>query len=175
MGSSPSQDRSVDFLRHTIPMTIHARLLIYITTREIGYTHKLDRTTVTVGAPSMLAMSTIPPSAITSSSTWAPSRCSTLAVGEGSGLLSLADACASLAPAACCAASGTATPVEGAGLRLLSVAPPTMSQVSSSPWSTRSEGGMSCDNIRFHCQDIVLNGKYSTTLLEVLTSDWLIR
>jgi hypothetical protein len=47
-------------------MIIHARLLIYITTREIGYTYKLDRTTVMVGAPSMLAMSTIPASAVAS-------------------------------------------------------------------------------------------------------------
>jgi hypothetical protein len=60
--------------------------------------------------------------------------------------------------------------VEGVGLRLLSVAPPTVSQVSSSPWSTGSDDGISCDNSRFNCQHIVLYGKYSTTLLEELTS-----
>jgi hypothetical protein len=151
-------------------MTIHARLLIYITTREIDYTYKLDWTTVTVGAPRMLAMSTIPASAVALSSTWAPSDCSALIVGEGSDLLSSADACMSLAPVACCATSGMTTPADGAGLRLLSVAPPTVSQVSSSPWSTGSEGGISCDNIRFHCQHIVFKRKYSTTILEVLTS-----
>jgi hypothetical protein len=78
---------------HTILMIIHARLLIYITTREIGYTYKLDQTTVMIRAPSMLAMSTIPASAVASSSTWAPSGCSTPAIGEGSDLLSSADAC----------------------------------------------------------------------------------
>jgi hypothetical protein len=69
--------------------------------------------------------------------------------------------------------SSTTTPVVGAGLTLLSVAPPTVSQVSSSPWSTGSEGGISCDNKRFNCQNIVLTGKYSTTLLVVPTS-WLV-
>jgi hypothetical protein len=47
-------------------MINHARLLIDITTQEFGYTYKLDRTTVMVGAPSMLAMSTIPASAVAS-------------------------------------------------------------------------------------------------------------
>jgi hypothetical protein len=60
--------------------------------------------------------------------------------------------------------------VVGVGLRLLSVAPPTVSQVSSSPWSTGSNDGISCDNSSFNCQHIVLYGKYSTTLLEELTS-----
>jgi hypothetical protein len=69
LGSSPSQDRSVDFLHNTILMIIQARLLVYMNYSEIGYTHKLDRTTVTVGAPSMLAISTIPASAGASSST----------------------------------------------------------------------------------------------------------
>jgi hypothetical protein len=158
----------VDFLYHTIPMIIHARLLIYITTREIGCTHKLDRATVTVGAPRMLAVSTIPASAVASSSTQAPSVCSALVVGEGSGLLSSADACESPAPAACCATSGTVTPVVGAGLILISVVPPIVSQVSSSPWTTGSEGAISCDNPRLNCQLIVLIGTYSTTLLEEL-------
>jgi hypothetical protein len=108
----------MDFLYHTIPMLIHARLLIYITTREIGYTYKLDQTTVMVGAPSMLAMSTIPASMVASSSTWAPSSFSTPAVGKGTGLLSYADAGKSPTPAACCVASGTTTPVVGARLML---------------------------------------------------------
>jgi hypothetical protein len=151
-------------------MIIHARSLIYITTREIGYTHKLDRTTVTVGAPSMLAMSTIPASVVAKSSTWVTPGYSTVAVGEGSSLLSSTDACASLALVACCAISGTTTPADGAGLRLLSVSHPTVSQVSSSPWSIGSEGGMSCENTRSNCQHIVLNGKYLIILLEELTS-----
>jgi hypothetical protein len=68
----------VDFLYHTSQSIIHARLVIYITTREINHTYKLDRTIVTVGAPRMLAMPTIPASAVASSSTWASSSCSPL-------------------------------------------------------------------------------------------------
>jgi hypothetical protein len=34
----------------------------------------------------------------------------------------------------------------------------------------RSDGGISRDNSKFNCQHIVLYGKYSTTLLEELTS-----
>jgi hypothetical protein len=141
-----------------------------MTYSETSYIHKLDRTTVTVGAPSMLAISTIPASAGASSSTWAPHDSSAPAVEEGSGLLSSTDACESLAPVACCAASGTVTSVVGAGLQLLSVAPPTVFQISSSPWSTRSDGGISCDNSRLNCQHVILHGKNSTTLLEELTS-----
>jgi hypothetical protein len=53
-------------------MIIQARLLIYINYSETGYTHKLDRTTVMVGAASTLEISTIPASVGASSSTWAP-------------------------------------------------------------------------------------------------------
>jgi hypothetical protein len=42
LGSSPSQDRSVDFLHNTTPMIRQARLSIYMNYSEIGYTHKLD-------------------------------------------------------------------------------------------------------------------------------------
>jgi hypothetical protein len=62
------QDRSVDFLYHTSQSIIHARLVIYITTWEINHIYNLDRTTVTVGTPRMLAMSTIPTFVVASSS-----------------------------------------------------------------------------------------------------------
>jgi hypothetical protein len=71
LGSSLSQYRSVDFLDNTHLMIIPASLFVFMNYSEIGYTHKLDRTTVTVEAPSMLATSTIPVSAGASSSTWA--------------------------------------------------------------------------------------------------------
>jgi hypothetical protein len=61
----------------------------------------------------------------------------------------------------------------GCRLILLSAAAPTVFQVSSSPWSTGSEEGISCDNTRFTCQSIVLIGKYSTTPFAVPTS-WLV-
>jgi hypothetical protein len=39
----------VDFLHNTILMVIRARLLVYTNYSDIGYTHKLDRTTVQGG------------------------------------------------------------------------------------------------------------------------------
>jgi hypothetical protein len=53
-------------------MIIEARLFVYMKYLKIGYTHKLDRTTVTVGAPSILAISTILASAGASSSARVP-------------------------------------------------------------------------------------------------------
>jgi hypothetical protein len=123
----------VDFLHNTISMIIQARLLVYMNYSDIVYTHKLDQTIVTVGAPSMLAISTSPASAGASSSTRASPGSTALTDEEGFGFLSSVDARGSSATAACCAASGTVASVVGAGLRLLSVAPPTVSQVSSSP------------------------------------------
>jgi hypothetical protein len=154
-------------------LIIHARLVIYRTTREISNTYKVDRTIVTVGAPRMLAISTIPAFAVASSSAWPSSGCFSPVAEEGSGLLSSADACELSAPVACRVDSDTTTLVVGGELVLLSAAPPTVSQVSSSPWSTGPEGGISYDNTRFNCQNIVLIGKYSTTLLAVPTS-WLV-
>jgi hypothetical protein len=84
-----------------------------------------------VGTPSMLAISISPASAGASSLAWAITGSTTPVVTEGSGLLSYADARGSTVPVACCAISGTVSSTAGAGLRLLSVAPPTMSQLSS--------------------------------------------
>jgi hypothetical protein len=81
----------------------------------------------------MLEISTIRASTGASSSTRATSGATALVVAEGSGLLSSTDARGSSEMAARCATSGTDASVVGAGLWLLSVAPPTMSQVSSSP------------------------------------------
>jgi hypothetical protein len=67
-GSSPSQDRSVDFLHSTHWVVSQARLLNATYYSGMDFTYKLDRTTVMVGAPSMLAISTSPASAGTSSS-----------------------------------------------------------------------------------------------------------
>jgi hypothetical protein len=68
LGSSPSQDKSVDFLHSTQSVVNQVRLPIYMYYSGKIFTYKLDRTTVTVGAPSMLAMSTRPASAGASSS-----------------------------------------------------------------------------------------------------------
>jgi hypothetical protein len=95
--------------------------------------YKLDRTTITVGAPSMLVISTSPASAGASSSTWATTGSTVPVVAEGSGLLSSVDAGGSQVLVACCCDTYTTSSTVGAGLRLLSVAPPTVSQSSSSP------------------------------------------
>jgi hypothetical protein len=68
LGSSPSQDKFVDFLQSTSLVVNQVRLPGYTCYSGKIFTYKLDRTTVTVGAPSMLAMLTIPTSAGASSS-----------------------------------------------------------------------------------------------------------
>jgi hypothetical protein len=97
------------------------------------FTYKLDQTTVTVGAPSMLAISTSPTSAGASSSAWAATGSPAPVVALGSGLLSSAGTCGSAVLVVCCAICGTGSSTVGAGLRLLSVGLPTVSQSSSSP------------------------------------------
>jgi hypothetical protein len=81
----------------------------------------------------MLAISTSPASAGASSLTWATTGSTALVVAEGSGLPFSVDAGGLPATVASCADSGTTSSMVGAGLRLFSVAPPTVSQVSSSP------------------------------------------
>jgi hypothetical protein len=68
LGSSLSQDKSVDFLHGTILVVNQVRLPSYKYYSGKVFTYKLDRTTVTVGAPRMLVISTSPASAGTSSS-----------------------------------------------------------------------------------------------------------
>jgi hypothetical protein len=72
-------------------MSRQARISIYMNYSEIGYTHKLDQTTVTVEAPSMLAISTILASVGASSSTWVTTSFTTPAVEEGPSLFSSVD------------------------------------------------------------------------------------
>jgi hypothetical protein len=68
LGSSPSQDKSVDFLHSTRSVVNQVRLPSYKYYSGKILTYKLDRTTVTVGAPIMLAISTSPVSVSSSSS-----------------------------------------------------------------------------------------------------------
>jgi hypothetical protein len=77
LGSSPSQDKSVDFLHSTQSVVNQVQLPIYMYYSGKIFTYKLDRTTVTVGAPSMLEMSTSPASAGASSSASAGASSST--------------------------------------------------------------------------------------------------
>jgi hypothetical protein len=93
----------VDFLHSANLVVSQARLRNYMYYSERDFTYKLDRTTVTVEVPSILAISTSLASAGASSSASAATGPSAPVVAEGSGLLSLADACGSVVPGVCCA------------------------------------------------------------------------
>jgi hypothetical protein len=108
----------------------------------------------------MLVISTILASMVASSSAWVSYGCSGTIAGEGSGLF--------LPPM-----FPSCNLVVGGGLILLSAIAPTVSQVSTSHWSTGSKEGISYDNIRFNYHSILLIGKYSTTPFVVPTS-WLV-
>jgi hypothetical protein len=123
----------VEFLQSTNLVVSQARLSNYMYYSGMDSTYKLDRTTVTVGAPSILAISTSPTSAGACSSASAATGPPAPIVVEGSGLPSSVDASGSPALVACCADSSTISSMVGAGLRLLSVASPTVSQLSSAP------------------------------------------
>jgi hypothetical protein len=134
VGSSSSQVKSVDFLQSTQLVVNPVRLPNQMCYSGKIFTYRLDQTTVTVGAPRMLAMSTSPASA--GASSW-PS------IAAGS---SATAAAGSVLPSATggwrvsCATSSTTV---GAGLRLPQAGSPTVSQSPSPPCSTESEGGIS--------------------------------
>jgi hypothetical protein len=95
LGSSPSQDKSVDFL-HSIQLVVNqVRLPTYMYYSGKMFTYKLDRTTVTFGALSMLAMSTSPASACASSSASVAAGSSAAGVAAGSVLFPTIGACGS--------------------------------------------------------------------------------
>jgi hypothetical protein len=116
LGSSPSQDKSVDILHSTKLVVNQVRLPIYMYYPGKIFTYKLDRTTVTVGAPIMLAMSTSPASAGASSSASVAAGSSAAGAAAGSVLLSATGACDSTSVVDRC---DTSSSTVGAGLRLL--------------------------------------------------------
>jgi hypothetical protein len=67
LSSSPSQVKSVDFLQSTQLVVNPVQLPNQMYYSGKIFTYRLDRTTVTVGAPRILAMSTSPASAGASS------------------------------------------------------------------------------------------------------------
>jgi hypothetical protein len=129
-GSSPSQDRSVDFLHSTHRVVSQARLLNSMYYSGMDFTYNLDRITITVGAPSNLAISTSLASAGASSSAWAATGSPAPVVVLDSGLLSSAGTCGSTTLLVCCVICDTSSSTVGAGLRLLSVGSPSVSQSS---------------------------------------------
>jgi hypothetical protein len=104
------------------------------------FTYRLDRTTVTVGAPRMLAMSTSPASA--GASSWA-------SVAVGSSATATAGSVLPAATGGWHVSCTTSSSTVGAGLRLAPAGSPTVSQSPSSPCSTGSEGGISCKQRNF--------------------------
>jgi hypothetical protein len=105
----------VDFL-HSMKMVVNqVRLPTYMYYSGKMFTYKLDRTTVTVRAPSMLAMSTSPASAGAYSLASVATGSLATGVVPGSVLPSATGACGSISIMA------------GAGLWLLSAGSPTVS------------------------------------------------
>jgi hypothetical protein len=96
VGSSPSQVKSVDFLQSTQLVVNPVPLLNQMYYSGKIFTYRLDRTTVTVGALRMLAMSTSPASAGASSCA-SVATCSSAAAVVGSVLPSTTGAGASVA------------------------------------------------------------------------------
>jgi hypothetical protein len=90
-------------------------------------TYKLDRTTVTVGAPKILAMSTSPASAGASS-------CASVAAA--SSVVAAAGCVLPSATGGCRSNCANSSSTVGAGLRLPPAGSPTVSQSPSSPCST---------------------------------------
>jgi hypothetical protein len=140
LGSSPSQDKSVDFLQSIQLVVNQVRLPSYMYYSGRIFTYKLDRTTVTVGAPSMLTVLTNVASAGAYSSVSLAAGSSAVGAAISSVLLSAAGAYRSTSIMA------------GAGLRLLSAGSPTVSQSPLFPWSTGSEGGISREQLEFNRQ-----------------------
>jgi hypothetical protein len=158
LGSSPSQDKSVDFLYSTQSVVNQVRLPIYMYYSGKIFTYKLDRTIVTVGAPSMLAMWTSPASVGASSSALVAAGSSAAGVAAGSVLPSATGAC------------GSTSITAGAGLRLLSAgSPPSPSRLR--PLGLRGRKAESpASNGILSSAYTTLKDKYSTTLLEEFTS-----
>jgi hypothetical protein len=78
LGSSPSHVKSVDFLQSTQLVVNQVRLPNQMYYSRKIFTYRLDRTTVMVGAPRILAMSTSPASA--GASSWASVAVDSLAI-----------------------------------------------------------------------------------------------
>jgi hypothetical protein len=104
------------------------------------FTYRLDRTTATVGAPRILALSTSPASA--GASSWA-------LVAVGSSAIATAGSVLPTATWGWRVSCATSFSMVGAGLRLAPASSPTVSQLPSSPCSTGSEGGISCKQRNF--------------------------
>jgi hypothetical protein len=139
-GSSPSQVKSVDFLQSTQLVVNPVQLPNQMNYSGRISTYKLGRTTVTVGAPRMLAMSTNPASADASA-------CASVVAAS-----SATAAAGSVLPSTTggwCVSYAKSSSTVGAGLRLPPTGSPTVSQSPSSPCSTRSEGGISCKQWSF--------------------------
>jgi hypothetical protein len=134
------QVKSVDFLQSTQLVVNLVRLPNQMYYSGKIFTYRLDRTTVTVGAPRMLATSTSPASAGASSCA-SVAACSSKAVVVGSVLPSTTGGWR--------VSYATSSSTVGAGLRLPPLGSPTVSQSPSPPCFTGSEGGISCKQWRF--------------------------
>jgi hypothetical protein len=148
----------VDFLHSTQLVVNQVRLPNYMYYSGKIFTYKLDRTTVTVGAPSMLATSTSPASAGASSLDSVATGSSAAAAATGSVLPSATGAC------------GTASVMSGLGCGLSQPAPPQsprrLRPLAPRGWKAESPAS---NRILLSAYKTWRN-KYSTTLLKELTS-----
>jgi hypothetical protein len=90
-----------------------ARLPTYTYYSKMDFTYKLDRTTVTVGAPSKLSISTSPASVGASPSARVATGPPVPVVVGGSGLLSSTKAYGSVVIGVCCAICGIVSSTVG--------------------------------------------------------------
>jgi hypothetical protein len=134
------------------------------------FTYKINRTTVTVGAPSMMAMSTSPASSCAFSLTPVAAGSSAAGAAAGTVLPLTAGARGSTTVVDRCVNCDKSSSTVGAGLWLLSAGSPTVSRSPPSPWSTGSEGEISCKQRNFVVSIHDIEDKYTTTLLECFTS-----
>jgi hypothetical protein len=134
------------------------------------FTYKLDQTIVTVGAPSMLAMSTSSASAGTSSSAWAATGSPGPVIVLGSGLLSSVGTCGSTTLSSVVSSATQALLRWGLDCgSFRSARPPCPSHLPSlDQWGRTMESPATTQNSIVSIQ--TFQDKYSTTLLEGLTS-----
>jgi hypothetical protein len=125
---------SVNFLQSTQLVVNQVRLPNHMYYSGKVFTYRLDQTTVTVGVPRMLAMSTSPASA--GASSWA-------SVAVGSSAIATSGSVLPSTTGGWRVSCATSSSTVGAGLRLALAGSPTVSQSPSSTWSTGSEGGIS--------------------------------
>jgi hypothetical protein len=157
LGSSPSQVKSVDFLQSIQLVVNPVRQPNQMYYSGKTFTYRLDRTTVTVGAPRMLVISTSPASA--GGSSWA-------SVAVGSSATTTAGSVLPLATGGWRVSCATSSSTVGARLRLAPAGSPTVSQSPSPPVLRGQKAESPASNGISLSAHTTSRHKYSTTPLK---------